>query len=341
MISEALLVWSEQPLNAETPLHLLCRSQVTATELFFVRSHGPVPAIDPQAYRLRVAGAVERPLELSLDDLRSSFPRATVTAALACAGNRRQELGRVDAIPDAVPWGAGAIGNASWGGVRLGHVLAAAGVTAEGRHVAFTGLDDAEAQGRRVAFGGSIPLEKALAPETLLADEMNGAPLPPEHGFPVRALVPGYIGARSVKWLSEITVQRDHSDNFFQTVDYALAGVPLAELPLNAAICSPRDGAELGGPFAVEGYAVAGGAELERVEVSADGGRTWTAAELRGGGRWTWRRWRAELELAPGPHEIAVRAWDASGATQPEGLRAVWNARGYMNNAWHRIGVQA
>ena len=340
MSGEQLVVWTEQPLNAETPLSRLCGSEVTANELFFVRSHGPVPTVDPGSYRLELRGDVDEPLSLSLRELRDRFPQATVTATVACAGNRRAELQRVAPVPGAVPWGAGAIGNAVWRGVRLRDVLLAAGLGPEAQHVAFTGLDRVEANGGAVSFGGSVPLEKALSPEVLLAYEMNGRPLPPEHGFPLRAVVPGYIGARSVKWLATVTIQAEPSSNHFQARDYRLDGRPLAELPLNSAVCRPLAGARVLGPTVVaEGYAVTGGSRrVERVEVSSDGGETWVQAALRGDDRSrTWRLWRAELDVRPGRRELIVRAQDSSGARQPAGVTATWNAKGYMNNAWHRV----
>jgi sulfite oxidase len=240
-----------------------------------------------------------------------------------------------------VPWGPGAIGNAVWAGARLADVLAAADIGAEARHVAFTGLDLPMVEGRAQPFAGSIPIDKALASEVLLAYEMNGALLTPEHGFPIRAVVPGYVGARSVKWLAGISVRRQPSASFFQSRDYRLRGRPLGRQALNSAFCRPADGAPARGTrVGVAGYAVAGGGRLlERVEVSADGGRSWapTPLEERNGEPWSWRLWSAEVDLGPGPHELVVRAWDGSG--QPESLEAVWNERGYMNNAWHRVNL--
>jgi sulfite oxidase len=331
MQAERLIVWTQDPLNAEPPLDALCRSEVTPTDLFFVRSHGPVPQVDGDAYRLALDGAVKRRLTLSCDELRERFPRASVTATLCCAGNRRSEL---DTFPDAVPWGPGAIGNAVWSGARLCDLLLAAEVEPEGRHVAFRGLDEVDARGSVERFGGSIPIEKAIAPEVLLAYEMNGEPLPAEHGFPLRAIVPGYIGARSVKWLAAISVQREQSESFFQRIDYTLGGEPLGELALNSVVCAPADGRT------VRGYAVAGGGRtVERVEVSCDGGTTWHEAAVAGGGPWTWRLWRAEL--APGADEVLVRASDDSGGRQPRAMPAVSNPRGYANNAWHRVRLAA
>jgi sulfite oxidase len=324
-----LIVRTEHPRNAETPLDVLCRSHLTPTELFFVRSHGEVPAVDPDAYRLTVGGDVREPLSLSLRDLRDRFPAVAVTATITCAGNRRSELNRVAPVAEGIPWGAGAIGNAAWTGARLADVLA--GAAAEGRHVAFRGLDRAVVEGGTEPFAASIPIEKALAPEVLLAYELNGEPLPPEHGFPVRVVVPGYVGARSVKWVDEISIRQAPSTSFFQIRDYALHGEPLGEQALNAAICRASR-------TEVAGYALGGGGRpLERVEVSADGGRSWAAAALEehSAEPWSWRLWRAEVDLGSGAHELVVRAWDGSG--QPESLADAWNERGYMNNAWHRV----
>jgi sulfite oxidase len=193
---------------------------------------------------------------------------------------------------------------------------------------------------------------KALAPEVLLADEMNGEPLPPAHGFPLRAVVPGYIGARSVKWLAAITAQTQPSTNYFQARTYRLYpsrirsattpenGFSLGETPVNSVICHPSDGAVLMGPRVLaRGYALTGGTrEIERVEVSLDRGATFIPASLLGSGQaGAWRLWEAELELGPGPYELAVRAWDSAASTQPESAEALWNLKGYINNAWHRV----
>jgi DMSO/TMAO reductase YedYZ molybdopterin-dependent catalytic subunit/glyoxylase-like metal-dependent hydrolase (beta-lactamase superfamily II) len=352
----ALVVWTAKPLNAETPLDLLCRATVTPTELFYVRNHASVPEVDPSSYLLTVGGLVREPLSLSLDDLRRQFERVTVGATLMCAGNRRSELSAIAPIPGQAPWGAGAIGNAVWSGVRLRDVLLAAGIDAQAGHVAFTGLDQAEEEGELTEFGGSIPLEKALSPDVLLADEMNGEPLPSVHGYPLRVVVPGYIGARSVKWLSTITVQYDPSANYFQARTYRLFpsrvrtetstrdhGIPLGELPVSSAVCSPLDGEAVRGLLRARGYAITGGTRrIERVEVSLDRGKTVLPAELLDGGdAGSWRLWEIELEVEPGPGELVVRAWDSAATTQPEDAAKIWNLKGYLNNAWHRVRFTA
>jgi sulfite oxidase len=221
--------------------------------------------------------------------------------------------------------------------------------------VAFLGLDEMERGGGLFGFGGSIPIEKAMSAETLLAYEMNGEPLPPLHGFPLRVMVPGYIGARSVKWLTNIHVQAHPSTNYFQAHAYKrfpahvqlehadwTTGQMLGELPLNAVICYPQEGETVtAGPMRIEGYAITGtGGHIERVELSVDEGATWTQATLvEPSSPWTWRFWEARLTLPAGTYQMAVRAWDSAGRTQPQDARQVWNCKGYLNNAWHRVKI--
>jgi hydroxyacylglutathione hydrolase len=348
----ALIVWTEEPLNAETPLELLGEQRLTPNERFFIRNHGPIPEIDPGAFRLTVRGLISEPLTLSLEELRRRFERATVTAYLSCAGNRRSELATIAPIPDQEPWGPGATGNAEWRGFRLRDVLQAAGLETGAGHVAFAGLDRCHEEGEAIPFGASIPLVKALAPEVLLADEMNGKPLPPAHGYPLRVVVPGYIGARSVKWLSQITVQEQPSTNYYQARTYRLYpkrvrsettpehGFSLGETPVNSVVCQPREGEVVSGSTVLaRGYAITGGTrEIERVELSLDGGETFVSADLLDGGHaGAWRLWEAELEVGRGPAELVVRAWDSAASTQPESAEGIWNMKGYINNSWHRV----
>ena len=349
------IVRDGQPFNAEPPLEQLRQSFVTPRELFFSRNHGSVPEVDPDGYRLAVGGLVERPLELSLEKLRG-FPKKEVTAVLQCAGNRRDGLMEVAPIPRETPWGAGAIGNSRWAGASLREVLQAARVGAGARHVSFVGLDEVEGEDGSFPYGGSIPVEKALGPEVLLAYEMNGEPLPREHGFPLRVVAPGYYGARSVKWLSRIELRETPSDNHFQTSEYKLfppnateetadpsEGLMLGEMQVNAVICEPGEGEALdAGPVAVRGYAIAGGGRrVERVDVSSDEGRTWVQAKLREGTEdpWAWTLWEATLELGLGEHRLVARAVDSSATTQPAAAGDVWNFKGYANNSWHGVEV--
>src|SRR5256886_4633444 len=265
-----LIVHQEHPLNAEPPGDLLRQSFLTPQAHFYVRTHGSIPAVDPTSYRLFLTGLVQRKRELSLDDLRSMSAVHTVTATLECAGNRRHELMAVKPILGEVPWRAAVIGTATWRGVPLREVLRAVGVEADARYVGFTSLDKAQFEGEKVSYGSSIVLEKALSPDVLLAYEMNDEPLAPEHGFPLRVIVPGYIGARSVKWLREIMLQEHPSTNPYQARDYKLfppaitartvdwsRGRPVEDLTLNAAITTPQEGETVAaGPTRIQGYAI-------------------------------------------------------------------------------------
>ena len=351
----AMIVYQEHPCNVGAPPACVRQSFLTPKERFFVRNHSGVPQVDVQRYRLSVTGMVHSPFDLSLDALRATFPVSTVMATLQCAGHRRKELAALQPIPGEIPWGAETMGTAVWRGVPLREVLLSAGIAPGARHVAFLGLDEMERGGEPFGFGGSIPLEKALSAETLLASEMNGEPLPHLHGFPLRVVVPGYIGARSVKWLTNIHVQAHPSTNYFQDHAYKrfpvhvqgehadwATGQMLGELPLNAVICHPQEGERLAaGPIRIEGYAIAGtGGHIERVELSVDEGATWTRATLlEPSSPWTWRFWEAALTLPAGTYQIAVRAWDSAGRTQPQDARQIWNWKGYLNNAWHRVKI--
>jgi sulfite oxidase len=223
--------------------------------------------------------------------------------------------------------------------------------------VEFVGLDCVERLGARFGFGGSIDLDKALSPEVLLASRLNGEPLPPDHGFPVRAVVPGWTGARSVKWLGRIVLTPEPSENYFQRKAYRVqrelnpldhrdvtSGVALTEVPLNAVIVDPQpDGVVRAGPVRVRGWAMgAGGRRVAALEASADDGGHWMPARCLGESvPWAWTLWEAVLDLAPGPHTLVARAVDGAGTTQPAALQDTWNVRGYNNNAWHRVTVHA
>jgi len=351
----ALLVHQEEPLNAGTPPELARQSFITPQVHFFVRNHGSVPRVSEYRYFLSVTGMVGSPLKLSLPELKEEFGASTVIAALQCAGHRRSELAAIEPIPGEIPWSAEAIGNALWTGVPLREVLLAAGIQGEAKHVAFAGLEEISRRGELFGFGGSIPLEKVLDLELLTAYEMNGESLPPLHGFPLRVVVPGYVGARSVKWLANIHVQEQPSTNYFQRKAYKLfppdvlpevadweQGKMLGDLPLNSLICQPREGETFAsGPVTISGYAITGeGYLVERVELSIDGGATWTETSfLARAHPWAWRFWSATLDLRPGHYQIMVRAWDSSGRTQPEEMGQVWNWKGYLNHAWHRVNV--
>jgi sulfite oxidase len=351
--SNAMQIRQAEPLNAGPRLDLLGHSYITPTELFFVRSHAVTPQIATDQYQLQVGGLVREPLILHWPDL-ADFPRTRLTASLQCAGNRRDELYALGAIPDELAWGADAISTGVWEGIALREILAIAGVTSDAQHVAFESYDQITKLGVTAPFGASIPLAKALSPEVLLVDRLNGEALPATHGGPLRLLVPGTIGARSVKWLHAITVQAEPSQNYFQAHAYKLfppnttaesvdwtSGLMLGDLSVTSVICDPAHQATLqAGPVILRGYAMAGGGRtIERVEVTYDAGQTWVQATLGQAEPWAWRLWQAQLQLPSGQHQLAVRAWDSAANTQPRELQDVWNFKGYMNNAWHRISV--
>jgi len=351
-----LIVHSQQPYNAEPPLDRLRAAYVTPERDFYVRTHGTIPKLGEADHRLRVGGKVGVSLDLSMKELRDRFPQRTVMAVMQCAGNRRSDMRRVRPVKGD-PWAPGAIGNAEWTGVSLADVLHAAEASTDSvLHVAFACCDEVQLEGKHFRYGASIPMPKALSPEVLLAFEMNGTALAAEHGFPLRAVVPGYAGVRSPKWLAAIEVQDAPAATPIQQDDYKLfpsdvteetaksaVGMVIDEMPLNSAICEPAPYAELAaGKSVLRGYAVATARAVVRVDVSADGGRSWHQAALDHdpASPWSWTFWQATLDLPPGEHDLAVRAWDSAGQTQPSLPDDTWNYKGYLSASWHRIPVK-
>jgi sulfite oxidase len=351
-----LIVRQKSPLNAEPRLADLAQSWITPTPEFYVRNHGSIPTIAAATYRLKVEGLVGKPLTLSLRALAGRFPAAAAVATMTCAGNRRYEHSKVKKV-GGVQWREGAVGNARWQGVRLSDVLKAAGLKPEAKHIWFDGLDEIDHKGKTIRFGASIPLEKAMAdaksmPGTLLCTRMNGQPLTPEHGAPLRAVVPGYIGARSAKWLGRIVVSDRPSPNHFladayklvtegDTLELAEAG-PIYTMPLNAAICTPAAGVKLNsGTVRVTGYALPAGRpgrSVARVELSTDDGRTFQRAKITSARReYCWVLWTADVRVSPKSRQLIVRCRDSAGHVQPRTVP--WNMKGYMYNAWHRVPV--
>jgi sulfite oxidase len=342
-----MLVHQTEPYNAETPPGALS-ARITPLDNFYGRNHAPIPRIDAARWRLRVGGLVDRTLELSMDDLRHRFTERTVVATLQCAGNRRADLIEVRDIPGQVPWGPGAISTAKWSGVSLADVLAEAGVQPEAAHIAFTGADVSQRADPPQPFGGSVPMAKATSAEVLLAWAMNDQALPVAHGAPLRVVIPGWIGARSVKWLQDIAALAEPTENYFQA-EYSVLpaeadpesarpgdGITLGPIAIHCAILRPgKDAQPACGQTEISGFAFAGDDRtVERVDVSADHGGTWIHADLDPPENpWTWQHWRATLTLPPGEIELVARAWDSTSAVQPESPAAVWNPRGYANNA--------
>ena len=276
---------------------------------------------------------------------------------MQCAGNRRADMHAMRPV-SSDPWDAGAIGNAKWFGVSLAEVLHAAGIDLErARHVAFHALNDGDVDGKRFRYGASIPIEKALSGDVLLANPMNDEPLALEHGFPLRVVVPGYAGVRSPKWLCRIELREQPSDCPIQAEDYKLLppditstdgidwarGVTINDLPVASAICEPPAQAQLrAGPTMLRGWAVATGRAIPRIHVSIDDGRSSHQAKAESApSPWSWTFWALKVELPVGEHELVVRAWDDAGQTQPLSPDDTWNVKGYLSAAWHRVIVRA
>jgi DMSO/TMAO reductase YedYZ molybdopterin-dependent catalytic subunit len=311
------------------------------TELHFVRSHFGVPPVDPVTWRVELGGSVRRPLRLSLADLRRR-PRIMQTVVLECAGHRRNEF---DPGTSGLQWGAGAVSEARWTGAPLAGMLAEAAPSGAACEVVFEGADRGPHAAARsaVPFARSIPL--AWASEVLLAWEMNGAPIPPKHGGPVRAIVPGCYGVDSVKWLRRIEVLEHPFAGPFQVSDYRLLGReglgsrgPLHRLPVSALIVEPASGSVVpAGPLEVFGVAWGGRGGVAGVDVRL-GTDDWTpAAVARPKEQYAFVRWSALLEPRRGAQTIEIRARDRAGNVQPDA--PAWNAGGYGNNSVHRITV--
>ena len=344
------------PFNGEPPLNKLVENWITPVNSFFVRSHGNVPEIEPKNLELTIDGMVDKPSTFTLAELIERFPKSTTTATLTCAGNRRGEFAAIKKV-GGIQWEAGAIGNANWQGIRLADVLKFVGVKTEARHVWFEGRDDVTEKNVTFPFGGSIPIEKALVTTatgaSLLAPEMNGKPLTPAHGFPLRTVVPGYIGARSVKWLHKITVSDRPSPNHFVADVYKLVPEddaeliartpPIYEFTLNSVICIPSPGASVSDTqINVKGFALTNGTtgrSVQKIEVSADGGQTWKLAKVTSPvSDYCWVLWATDIQLNENTASLLVRATDSSGETQPQ--QNPWNYKGYQFNGWHKVNLK-
>lgn len=355
--SGKLIVHTTTPMNAEPQLANLVKQYVTPTNQFYIRSHAPNPKIDPAGFRLKIEGLVERELSISLSELANDYTNVSTLATLTCAGNRRYEHSKVTPVKG-VPWREGAIGNAEWTGVPLAAILKKAGVKQEAKHVWFEGLDEIEKGGGIIPFGASIPIVKAMdvsekVPGAMVVTQMNKKPLTPDHGFPVRTVVPGYIGARSVKWLGKIVVSDRPSPNHYLATAYKIVEradpiewaekAPIYRYVLNSVVCTPAIGAKVSaGTIKVQGYALPhgdAGRSVRKVEVSSNGGRSWAAAKLVGANNpYCWQLWEADISIQAGSKGLWVRATDSAGKTQPQ--RIDWNKKGYLFNAWHNVPLE-
>ena len=331
--------------NHGMPLESL-RWDITPPGLHYLLIHYDIPAIDARAFELVIDGLVDTPLALSLEALRSR-PQISATVTLECAGNGRAQL-----LPRPVsqPWLSEAVGTSRWTGTSLSSLLREAGVADGAVDVLFTGADHGIERGVEQDYQRALPLAEAMGEQVMLAYGMNGTPLPPQHGAPLRLIVPGWYGMAHVKWLRRITVVPESFDGF-QMRAYRLRdshdepGIPLTRIEPRALLIPPgfpdfmsRRRVVESGPVQIEGRAWSGWAQINIVEVSIDGGDSWEVAHLEpaldshGWARWTWP-WEAE----PGNYVLSARATDASGRIQPLGQR--WSRGGFANNTIQRVAV--
>ncbi|EST35985.1 molybdopterin-dependent oxidoreductase [Streptomyces roseochromogenus] len=337
--------------NHGLPLEAL-RHDVTPPGLHYVLTHYDIPYVpNAGAWRLSVDGRVRVPLDLSLADL-LSFPQITIRVTLECAGNGRALL---TPRPVSQPWLVEAVGTADWSGVPLRLLLAEAGADPAAVDVVFTGADHGVERGIEQDYQRALPLAVALGddPQVLVATAMNGAPLPPQHGRPLRLIVPGWYGMAHVKWLRSVTVSDVPFTGFQQTVAYRIRhtageeGEPVTRVAPRALLVPPgfpdfmsRTRVVRPGPVKLFGRAWSGQAPVTSVEVSTDRGVSWERAvldPLLDGQRWAWRGWHYDWASSPGEYEVGARASDAGGSTQP--LEQRWNRGGFANNAVRFVRV--
>jgi len=325
---------TEAPLNRETSLEELATAPGAP---LYVRCNFAIPRLDAATWSLAVDGMVRRPATLDLAALRA-LPFVERDVLLECAGNGRSLM---DPVPAGVAWGLGAVGVARFGGAPLAALLDRCELDPAATQLVFTGADTGVVEGRETAYAFSLERELALADGPLLAWIMNGAPLAPEHGHPVRLVVPGQYGMRSVKWLTRMTAtDRPFDGHFRERYRYrgergVPDGSPVGPIRVRSLILSPRAGDRLGrSAVEVRGIAWSGRGAVRRVEIGIDG--QWSETQLEAGSEPA--RWRLDwTPPGPGSYELAARATDAAGMTQPDA--AVWNEGGYGNNVVHRVRV--
>ena len=334
-------VVSDRPLNAETP-RMALQEKLTPNSLFYVRNHFDIPEADSDTWSLDFGGAVQQAASLSIDDLKA-LPQQSHIIVLECAGNGRINL---DPLVKGTTWGEGAIAQAEFTGVPLFRLLDLVGITESVIEVLFTGADSGNVRtGETTSYARSLPLDFAKHPDILVAWQMNGQPLPPEHGYPLRLLVPKHYGMSSVKWLNRIDLVTEKFEGFFQADDYVYIdsedqkdGTPVEEMRVRSLFASHEDGATMSsGKHQFSGIAWSGLGELTEVALSSDAGKTWQNAEIQpADGPYAWARWTLELSLdEPGEHTLLLRASDSSGMQQP--LEQYWNRGGYGNNIAQKL----
>lgn len=333
---ERLKVVTAEPPNVETPLALLDEPQ-TPVERLFMRNHHEPPALCPQDWSLAIGGLVRRPLRVSFAEL-VAMPQRSLPAVLECSGNGRMAFGRTDLPPEELLWGQGAVACGEWAGAPLAPLLEAAGPLPSVVQVECVGAGPEP-------FVRGVELDKLMA-DGMLAYRLNGEPLAPAHGGPVRLVVPGWGGVSWVKWLASLTLLDCESASPFNQVRYVLydrEGEPFGKvraLQAKSVIVAPVEGATLpAGPAELWGWAWSAGAGVACVEASVDGGASWVTCELgEDRGPFAWRQFRSCWQARPGHQVLLARCRDGAGNLQPATAR--WNQRGYLNNAYHRVELK-
>jgi DMSO/TMAO reductase YedYZ molybdopterin-dependent catalytic subunit len=333
--------------NHGLPLEAL-RYDVTPVGLHYLLVHYDIPVVDAEAWRLRIGGRVRAELELSLEELRAR-PVVSEPVTMECAGNGRAQLAP---RPFSQPWLLEAVGTGEWGGTPLRSLLEEAGLADDAVEVLFTGLDRGTEAGVEQSYERSLPLDEALRDEVLLAYELNGRPLPPQHGFPLRLVVPGWYGMTNVKWLDRITVLDRPFDGYQQRQAYRMRqeegedGELVTRMEVRALMVPPgipdfhtRERFVTETLVTIEGRAWSGWGPIAAVDVSTDGGATWGPARVAAApSPWAWTAWSFRWEpTEPGRYELCCRARDESGNEQP--LEPPWSLGGYANNAVQRVPV--
>lgn len=354
MGKDGLTLLGDRPVNAETPAHLL-DDAITPTARHFIRNNGLLPdTMDPESWRLTIDGFVDTPMELSIADLAAQFEVITRALHIECGGNGRSAF---DPPARGNQWTTGAIACSEWTGVRLRDVLAAAGVQSAAVYTAHEGADiHLSGDPDKFPLSRGLPITKAQDETVLIAWEMNGAPLHPMNGAPLRLVVPGWPGSCSQKWLTRIWVRDVEHDGAKMTgQSYRVPAYPVAPgtkvpeedmvvmeaMPVKSLITFPENGAATGLSTEVRGHAWVGDRTVERLDVSVDFGATWQEAALDAPvNAGAWQNWRSDVSLPQaGYYEIWARATDSAGVSQPHAIS--WNPRGYLNNTLHRVGIMA
>lgn len=342
-----MIIHSRRPEDYEMPIDGFLHA-ITPTESFYVRSHHYTAQVDLERYSLRVSGEVSAPYSINLRDLKK-LPRVELVGVMECAGNGR---GFYNPRVPGLQWANGSVGNARWAGVRLADVLKTSNLKGTAKHVMFDGAD--VPIGTMPKFQRSIPIKKAIDPDTMLAFEMNGKPLTAAHGSPLRVVVPGWGGDCWVKWLTGIQVLDHEFDGFFMKTSYRHPGKgvppgsavdpaqmkPIESVRVKSVIATPKDNVTMGqGTTRIAGAAWSGEVPLSKVEVSTDGGRSWTIARLTSSnGRWGWQTWDFAWNATPGTYRIMSRATDANGYAQP--AEQEWNPNGYLWNVIQTVRAE-